>query len=950
MAESWETIAPAALSGLADDEARRSFFIERPELLRPELAWRLAEESGRSIRVDLEQAEALAATARWLADRIEDPPARARSLRAAANVLLYQRRYEEALQTYEQSLAEFERAGAKLEAAITRMSAIGSLSHLARYDKAMEFAEAARRTFEQHGDRLHLARLIVGVGHVLSRQDRFLEAITHYREAYDLFSEVGQPWDIAITLRNIAVCYQDLNDFHASLEAYWQAREYCSEHGQPLVGLEVEYNIAYLYFLRGEYTQAIRLFEEARRYSREQGDRHHAALCDLDLAEIFLELNLVHDAEHLAAKSFAAFKELGMEYETGKALCYQALATVRRGAREPALELLARAQGMFERQDNAIWVAMVELYQALILFADGRLRDASARAHAAFTGFADSGVASRTVPCEILLARLAVGLGEPDRARQRAAAALARAREIGRPLLEFQAHLAAGQIEEAADEPVAALAAYARAHRALERLRGQLPTDELKIAFTDDKQAVYEGLVAVSLDRGGSPGELEAAFNYVETAKSRSLADLLAFGSPGIRSAESGDSPLVAEIRELRQEIAWYYRQIDSQELTGGEASQRRLGELRRECQERERRLLRNLRRLQPADAELSSLQGAAVTDLPVLRSALPEDGCLLEYFIARDVLYAFTLDQRRLEVHNLGRVKKVRKLHRDLQFQLGKFAVGGDYVKRYGDLFRGQAMVLLQALHNALLGDWRPAPDVRRLIIVPHDFLHQVPFHALHDGEGFLIDRWAISYAPSATVFQLCAARQLDCDERSLVLGVPDARAPKILDEARAVAETLPGSRLLVGEEATVASLSRLGDGCRFVHIATHGLYRRDNPMFSAIQLGDSRLSLLDLYNVKLGAELAVLSGCGTGLSDVQGSDELVGLTRGLLFAGARSVLATLWDVNDESTAEFMRRFYGRLTDDPRPATALRHAMMALREGHPHPYYWAPFVLTGRG
>jgi CHAT domain-containing protein len=118
---------------------------------------------------------------------------------------------------------------------------------------------------------------------------------------------------------------------------------------------------------------------------------------------------------------------------------------------------------------------------------------------------------------------------------------------------------------------------------------------------------------------------------------------------------------------------------------------------------------------------------------------------------------------------------------------------------------------------------------------------------------------------------------------------------------------------------------------------------------MFSALELGDARLSLLDLYDLELEVELAVLSGCGTGLSYVQGSDELVGLTRGLLFAGARSVLATLWEVNDESTADLMRLFYGRLATDPRPARALQHAMATLRQTHPHPYYWAPFVLTGR-
>lgn len=117
---------------------------------------------------------------------------------------------------------------------------------------------------------------------------------------------------------------------------------------------------------------------------------------------------------------------------------------------------------------------------------------------------------------------------------------------------------------------------------------------------------------------------------------------------------------------------------------------------------------------------------------------------------------------------------------------------------------------------------------------------------------------------------------------------------------------------------------------------------------MFSSIRLGGSELSLFDLYQLQLSAELVTLSGCGTGLNVIVGGDELLGLVRGLLYAGAHSVLGTLWDVNDETTALFMKTFYERLRLAPDRAEAVRHAMRSLRETHPHPYHWAPFVLTG--
>ena len=180
--------------------------------------------------------------------------------------------------------------------------------------------------------------------------------------------------------------------------------------------------------------------------------------------------------------------------------------------------------------------------------------------------------------------------------------------------------------------------------------------------------------------------------------------------------------------------------------------------------------------------------------------------------------------------------------------------------------------------------------------------------------------------------------------------MGVSDASTPFIVDEVRAVAAVLPNPRVFLGSEATVGQLRTHGADSRFVHIATHGMFRRDNPMFSSIRLGDGPLSVYDLYDLRLSAELVTLSGCGTGLSVVVGGDEQLGLVRGLLYAGARAVLLTLWDAHDSSTAEFMKTFYGHLQAGASKARAAQQAMREVRERHPHPFYWAPFTLLGDG
>jgi len=178
--------------------------------------------------------------------------------------------------------------------------------------------------------------------------------------------------------------------------------------------------------------------------------------------------------------------------------------------------------------------------------------------------------------------------------------------------------------------------------------------------------------------------------------------------------------------------------------------------------------------------------------------------------------------------------------------------------------------------------------------------------------------------------------------------MGVPDPLTPYIVHEIEAVSKVLPGPRVFLGSEADADQLRTHGPTSQFVHIATHGHFRRDNPMFSSIQLGDGPLSVYDLYQLRLPAELVTLSGCGTALNVIVEGDELLGLVRGLLYAGARAVLLTLWDAYDRSTADFMKAFYGQLQTGRSKAQAAQVAMRELRDRYPHPFYWAPFALIG--
>jgi CHAT domain-containing protein len=425
------------------------------------------------------------------------------------------------------------------------------------------------------------------------------------------------------------------------------------------------------------------------------------------------------------------------------------------------------------------------------------------------------------------------------------------------------------------------------------------------------------------------------------------LIDLL-LQSVDARPPESHRSEPTARLRSLREELNWYYHRIELEELRQESGARDRIRSMRQQALLGEEKLLRAVREL-PSGAIGGAIRSTEPRPLADVQRQLAPDTILLEYYRVRERLLACIVARDRLEVIELGSASRTRDLVKRLQFQLSKFRLGAEYVRRFQEPLLHASNHHLEELHQELVAPVRGHLDAHHLVVVPHDFLHYLPFHALRAGGRYLIDDFTVSYAPSASIFAHCQTLPSTTDGRTLILGFPDERTPHIVDEIRAVAEASADSTVLLGSSASRKALVELGPGCAVVHIATHGYFRRDNPMFSAVRLGDSYLSLYDLYQLKLPVGLVTLSACATGSSVVVEGDELLGLVRGLLCAGAQSLLVTLWDVQDRATADFMKSFYGRLRETRDPKHSLRDATLALRESHPHPYFWAPFVWLGK-
>jgi CHAT domain-containing protein len=256
----------------------------------------------------------------------------------------------------------------------------------------------------------------------------------------------------------------------------------------------------------------------------------------------------------------------------------------------------------------------------------------------------------------------------------------------------------------------------------------------------------------------------------------------------------------------------------------------------------------------------------------------------------------------------------------------------------------------ILESLYRLLIEPVaRVLAGKTRLVVVPFGATHAVPFHALYDGRAYLLERMEVSVCPSTSLLRLCAARRRRDRRRALVLAHTDAgRVPHVLREAEAVAALLPGA-CFVEAAATRAALSAAAPRYGVIHLAAHGEARLDSPVFAYVKLADGQLTTADVFNLALDGALVTLSACESGRTVVQGGDELVGLSRGFLFAGASALVQSLWRVEDGSTAWLMEQFYAGLRDGLPAGAALRAAQLAaLARYGTHPFWWAPFQLVG--
>jgi len=913
----------------------------------------LKNEVDQLVGCDLNSAAHLTDYIERLAAHVGDPVSQGFADASRARVLHSSGKSREAHLLYESALTTFRSARLTSEAAKIRIHQVYSLTQMGRYQEALNTARAARRMCSTN-EPIKLGQLETNVGNIYYMLDRYNQALKHYDRARDILSNTGDDAMLAFvdySRSNIFVETDKPDEAEALLESAAAAWE---RAGRSLLAAQALYQAAHLKFLRGNYNSALNSYCQARDRVTDLGGSHIVAWCDLEIAETLLALNSFDDAAASADSAHLRFKELGMPYESAKASLTNALASMGLEDFEQARRNLIKAREVFAQSNNRTFAAQADAYLADLAIRTGDTEEAALRSAAALRVFSRQRLKIRSASSRLLAARAAYAANNPSKALRLARETLRTIGNIFAPGVTYQCEHLIGRIECDRNNRRIALECFRRAVESIERMRGGVVVDEFKASFLGDKIGVFEDAISACLD-DGDPALIDEAFRLVESSKSRALADLLArytsasFGRPKNEPDKTAENR--ARLSKLLEDLNWYTAQADLEDEKG---DQRRAGiadVYRNRVVQRERRIARLFRRIEAEDPAFTLIQNVRTASAQDLRGALDDNELAIEYFTTGDKVSVFLVSREGLKViRDIASKRDLEKRLAALRFQIKKFAYGSEYADAHFWQLKEMADQCLNELYKSIFAPLEALMERDRIIVMPHGPLHYVPFHALCDNRGvYLIDRFEISYAPSTAVLKLCRAKQSFAPGNKLVvLGLSEHATPGIDDELRALSSIFPDAVILAGSDATKDNLMKLAPQARFLHLASHGYFRRDNPMFSFLRLVDSQLSFYNLLDLSLNAEMVTLSACHTGVNKVFPGDELHGLMRGFLYAGAPALIVSLWAVNDRSTSQLMREVYLQIKMGKNKREALRLAQLVVKDEYGHPYYWAPFVLMG--
>jgi CHAT domain-containing protein/tetratricopeptide (TPR) repeat protein len=939
-----------------------SGFLRAADLLNEDGLDRLLDVAERLLSSDPGKARRLAELCAEAADGIAAPAAVARAnyIRAGAHGINGD--FDAELRLNRAARDGFLALGMNLEALRTYVGRMAVLIEMGLYQEALDNGQIVLDALAGKGNldvspTRQQADLLTALVHqnrggCYEYMGRYDEALDAYAIAEERYRALGMPERLGEIMDNRGAILLQLGRGNEALAAHEAAAAIFEEAGLTLSHAKALSNAGEANRRLANYAHSLNAFERARRLYDSLDALADKGLLLLDTAGAYLELNLYSEALASYREADDLLRSMGMVHDRARALWGMGSALIACRKFEKAKGCLADAAELFEAAGNVPLLSDVMLEQAALMEACGDREVALAKANRALNLTFRGDWPVQRVYAHLRLAELL--LPDAAEAEPHLLAARRLADRLALPQLRYRLNERLGRLRRLQGRDEEARVLLEAGVDEIERLRGTVTHEAVRTSFLRDKTVAYEELMAVHLNQEDEEGALQA-FAVAEQAKSRALADLITGVVEKESTGGSADIQLEEQIRALQADLNSTYNLL----LGGDNEDGMPLQKLRRRAVELEREINR-LRLRTVANTTTDPFAASMLSGRT--RQETPSDVPLLAYHIVGDEIVAFVSTRDGIRVaRNFGSVTAVARLLRRLNKQWNRFRPGREFAEQHMALLERSTQQVLASLYAELMSPLEVLLDEvsrsahrgntapQKLVIVPHGLLHQVPFHALFDGEQYLLERFEISYAPSTRIYSLLQKRARKKSDKALVMSVADPLIPAVTDEARAVARQLPGAEVLSDRRATVNALRAKAPDCAVLHLACHGMFRADNPMFSALKLHDGWLAATEAMQLDLEGALVTLSACESGRSQIFAGDELIGLMRAFLGAGASTLGVSLWLVQDKTTAWLMEKWYEQLRDGVGRAAALRSAQLALKEKLPHPYYWAPFILIGQ-
>lgn len=883
-------------------------------------------------RGNVKDAEIWYKTAQNEAVEASDPSGQGYALLELGALLAKRFRFEEAAADYNQAIRLFQQAkdNQGRGEALYRLAEINLLQ--VNYRGALDQYQEALALFETAGDRLGQAETLTRIGEAYQRQSQLALSLNQHFLALNIIKQMNV---------EAALPEGEINPLTASTEA----------HIQRNIGL-VRLDLGQIEPAREALTIALNLARVAGNVLEDASTRQ--LLGQLD----YIDQNYVNAMETYAevAKDYETLnlpQQTGELYiDLGDAQYQQSFVKV-----DPDLT-----------KDCVVKPDPILCKKTIDWLSDARI--AYQRALDVARRLGDNVLEIRS---QQRLGQVFNWLNQNNEAQDRLLTALRLAQKIEDAGLQANILVQLGLLSEELGERNAALDYYKQAIDLFEDVYVDIRLEPGQIAFASQNILPYHRLVSLFAD--SDPAQ---AFTYAEKGRARSL--LYQLGTEQIDFGAGSD--LIREYQQKRQIIIGLHQQIDidlkARETEPNATERARLeqqvDDLRQQIITIQDGLTSLQEQIDTQSAVLAQVTQIKTRSLEDIQANLDADTTILSYYIVPSSsvnsggVYAFVIGKTTFEVKRLGVQPDTLKLEVDTDFR----------VKRD----ESAPSDLLQQLYNDLLMPVEPLLATKQIVIIPHGVLNSLPFNALTgDKTHFFGDGKSLAYASSATLYSLLKGDRTPnltiLPSEAVVFGnptTPEFYRPTTIaanGTTRAALQPLPGAEIEAKEVATLLNVSPQiqkvatessmwleARNASIIHIAAHGVFNPENPLASFLALADDNdndgaLQVREIYSLGLrqNQPLVVLSACNTAVGGASESDDLQSLSGAFLISGARSVVASLWKVDDDATQALMTRFYENLiTKKMTVAASLSDAQQYIRQ-QPQwaaPKYWAAFVLVG--